>query len=147
MSISIYSNKYLLAVRWHELTADDIDKLVERARTMQRKEGRRLIYLGLQYDDTPLPGRVVTKHVVDRSAEFFACCESILIVLCATGLSATLHRTALRSMMTMARIARMPDVDRALVVDSLEAALAHTEAALPIPIPQLRTELAAAGMP
>ncbi len=147
MALTLYSNRHLLAVRWRELVASDIDEVVERARAMHRREGRRLLYLGLQYDDTPLPSRAVTKHLIDRSADFFSICGSIYLVNCATGLSATLHRTALRSMMTMARIARLPDVDRSLVLDTIDAALAHAGSDLPGSIAEVRAGLISAGMP
>jgi hypothetical protein len=147
MGFSTYTERNVLAVRWHTLEHADIAALIERARAQHRREGRKLLYLGVQYNDTPLPSGAVTKQIVDRSADLFGFCDSIYLVVSATGLAASLHRTALRTMMTMARLARLPDADRALVLDSIDDALSHAGAALPLPAARLRAAMTAAGIP
>lgn len=62
-------------------------------------------------------------------------------------MTATLHRSAVRSMLTLARITRAGNVDRVVVVDSVKELLEQAGAELPGDRATLARDLAAAGMP
>ena len=146
MISALYANKHFLCVRWGAVTRVDLDEVLARARSIERAEGRKLVYAGLQYDDTPLPDRDVSKIVIDRAIELAACCERFYIVVAATGVAGSLHRTGIRSMLTLARIAGAR-VERVRVMDSVDAMLDDAEPLLPAPRATLRAALTSLRMP
>ncbi|MBL8682421.1 MAG: hypothetical protein JNK05_24860 [Myxococcales bacterium] len=146
MSVLIYANKHFLCARWGTITRDDLEQLLTRAQAIQRSEGRRLVYAGVQYDDSSLPDRELTRHLIERATTLAKACDRFYLVIAARGVSASLHRTSVRSMLTVARIAGA-DVRRVQVMDSVDAVLADAGDDLPVARAVLRAELTAAGIP
>lgn len=145
MPVTLYANKHLLCARWQKITLEDLDALLTRAQSIERAEGRKLIYAGLQYEDTPLPDRELSRLLIERAKVLAKSCDRFYLVLAARGVTATLHRTAIRSMLTVARIAGA-NVDRVRLVESVDAMLADAERDLPAPRAEIRAGLAALGI-
>lgn len=146
MSVTIFTYKHLLCARWATITRADLDDLLARAQTIERAEKRKLVYAGIQYEDTPLPDREVSRLLIERAQVLAKSCDRFYIVLAAQGVAGSLHRSAIRSMLTLARMAGA-DVQRARVMDSVNAMLADAEPDLPAPRAEIRAGLTQAGMP
>lgn len=146
MSVTFYANKHLLCVRWGAITRQDLEQLATKAQSIQRTEGRKLVYAGVQYDDSTLPDREITRLLIDRALTVLKASARFYIVIAARGVAASLHRASIRSMITVARITGS-DVERVQVVDSVDAMLADASADLPASVATIRAELTAAGIP
>ncbi len=146
MTVRLYENKHLLCARWGAVTAEDLELVVARARQIEAREGRKIVYAGVQYDDTPLPDRAVSRVIIDRGMELARSCDRFCVIVAAQGIAGSLHRTGIRSMLTVARIAGA-NVSRVLVLDSVDAMLTELASELPGSTAQLRAALTAAGMP
>lgn len=146
MSVTIFTYKHLLCARWATITRADLDDLLARAQTIERTEKRKLIYAGIQYEDTSLPDRDVSRVLIDRAMTLAKSCDRFYLVIAAQGVAGSLHRSAVRSMLTLARMAGA-DVQRARVMDSVNAMLADAEPDLPASRAELRAALTQAGIP
>jgi hypothetical protein len=146
MSYTLFQREHLVVVRWGTVTKREIDEVCELGVALERRLGRKLIYAGLQYEDFVTPDTQLTRTLIQGAAELAKHCSHFYVGLCARGVTATLHRSAVRSMLTLARITRAGNVDRVVVVDSVKELLEHAGAELPGDRATLARDLAAAGM-
>lgn len=145
MGVRLYENKHFLCARWGKITIEDLDRVLARAKHIHQHEGRKLVYAGVQHEDTPLPDRDATRLIIERGMELSRLCDRFSVVVAASGITGSLHRTGIRSMLTLARMAGA-DVARVRVYDSIGAMLEDNVTLLPASITQLSAALFSAAI-
>jgi hypothetical protein len=147
MTYRLFQREHPLVVRWTSVETNDIDEVVASSIATTRKCGRKLVYAGLQYDDFVMPDAQRTRALIRGATALAQHCSHFCVGLCARGVTASLHRSAVRSMLTLVRISRVGDAGRVFVADSVQQILEHASAELPADIGSLRRAIADAGMP
>jgi len=132
-------------VRWQEIEASDMEELIDSMTQYGAEHGRPPVYVAIQGDDYREPKPAVRSTLLAFFAKLIKLIETDYVVIAATGVKASLQRSAMRAMMTVGRIARA-DLSRVVVLSSVGDVLEREKAHLPAPAAQVLASLREAGI-
>jgi len=133
-------------MRWDTIEYGDLVTLFRELRTVYDKTGRPVIYLAIQDDAYREPRAEVTQALKLRFPEMMKVIKINYLVIRATGIKASLQRRFLKTVLTAARLARIADLDRVVIVATVEEVLRREADDLPAPASEIMAEFRRVGV-
>jgi hypothetical protein len=146
MAYRLYIREHLFVVRWQAFTLDDADRIVTQVRLARVQQRRDVIYAGLQGDGVAEPDATVRKGLLARGVAVAKNAKYLHLVIDATGVRASVHRTIVRGIVGAARALKLEDVHKARLFGSVREMLQFDPDDLPASVDTLLRELDAAGV-
>ncbi|HEU4405360.1 MAG TPA: hypothetical protein VFS43_08740 [Polyangiaceae bacterium] len=146
MAYRFYIREHLFVVRWQSLTLEDLDRVATQARLIRVQQRRDIIYAGLQGDGLAEPDADVRKGLVPRAVAIAKTSKHYHLVIDATGMRASVHRSIIRGLMGVARALQFEEVRKARLFESVRDMLEFDPDDLPASIDTLLREMDAAGV-
>lgn len=138
--------EHLFMIRWDTIEYRDVGIILRELRGIREKTGRPVIYVAIQDDDYREPSAEVKQVFKRLFPELMKLVKRDYVVIRATGMEASIQRSLLKAMIIAGRIARIPDLDRVVVLDTFEEVLRREAAELPAPVSEILTELRQKGL-
>lgn len=110
-------------IRWTRMEAEDAPRVVKEVRELRDEVGRPVVYVAIQGPDYREPSAATLRSFKEGFLELMGLVTHDHVVVLGQGLTTSLQRTALRSVITLARSLRVDHTDRIKVWTSVEEVL------------------------
>jgi hypothetical protein len=133
-------------MRWDTIEYGDLVTLFRELRTLREKVGRPVIYIAVQDDAYREPRAEVSQALKLRFNELMKVIKTNYVVIRATGIQASFQRRFLKTVLTAGRLAGIADLDRVVILATVEEVLRLEAADLPAPASEIIAELRRNGV-
>lgn len=110
-------------IRWTRMEVEDGPRVVKEVRELRDEVGRPVVYVALQGPDYREPSAGTLRSLRETFLAVTELATNVHVVVLGDGVTTSLQRTALRSIVTLGRTLRVDHTDRIKVWTSVEEVL------------------------
>lgn len=110
-------------IRWTRMEVEDGPRVVKEVRKLRDEVGRPVVYVAIQGPDYREPSAGTLRSLRETFLAVTELATNVHVVVLGDGVTTSLQRTALRSIVTLGRTLRVDHTDRLKVWTSVEEVL------------------------